>query len=62
VAADNPSQLASAAKEFSDNDYTTGLQTGLLTPILNAVSPDDFPAQNNEPQELVSSGYFKQIQ
>jgi len=53
---DNPSALASEAKEFSDNPLTTGFQTGLLSPILNAIRPDDFLILNNKSRRVVN--YF----
>ncbi|HEX4292972.1 MAG TPA: hypothetical protein VHZ29_02455, partial [Rhizomicrobium sp.] len=54
--ADDPSLLATAAKQFSDDPYTTGLQTGMLTPILNAVRPDDFLILNNKSRRVMN--YF----
>ena len=37
-----PIQLAAACQEFSASPYSKGFQTGMLTPILNALRPDDF--------------------
>jgi 5-methylcytosine-specific restriction protein B len=35
-------QLAEACREFSESPYSKGIQAGLITPILNAVRPEDF--------------------
>jgi len=53
---DDPSQLSEACKEFSQLPYTKGFQTGILTPILNALRPDDFLLVNNKPRQVVN--YF----
>jgi 5-methylcytosine-specific restriction protein B len=54
--ADDPSALPTAAREFADDPHTTGLQTGLLTPILNAMRPDSFLILNNKSRRVVN--YF----
>jgi hypothetical protein len=54
--ADDPSALMDATGAFSDDPHTRGLQTGLLTPILNAVRPDDFLILNNKSRRVVN--YF----
>lgn len=53
---DDPSKVAEAAKEFASLTYTTGLQTGMLTPILNAVRPDSFIIVNNKSRKVIN--YF----
>ena len=52
----DPSDLEAACREFNDLPYTTGFQTGLLTPILNALRPDDFMLINNKSRRSVN--YF----
>jgi len=52
----DPSQLTYACTKFSDLDYTKGFQTGMLTPILNALSPDDYVLINNKSRKVVN--YF----
>ncbi len=39
---DNPQELSAACQDFSQINYIKGLQTGIITPILNAISPDNF--------------------
>ena len=51
---DDPSQLASACKEFSALPYAKGFQTGMLTPILNALRPDDFIIVNNKSRQVIN--------
>ncbi|NEO32802.1 MAG: AAA domain-containing protein [Symploca sp. SIO3C6] len=51
-----PNQLIEACKEFSKLDYTTGFQTGMLTPILNALRPNDFLLINNKSRPVIN--YF----
>lgn len=38
----DPAQLADACAEFAARPDTKGFQTGMLSPILNALRPDDF--------------------
>jgi len=52
----NPSHLGEACKEFSELPYTKGLQTEMLTPILNALRPDDFLLINNKSRQVIN--YF----
>ena len=42
-----PEQLSEACTEFSNLPYNKGLQTGMMTPILNALKPDRFLLINN---------------
>lgn len=61
--ADNPSSLLSACNEFAALPYTTGFQTGMLTPILNALRPSDFAIINNKSRRVLNyltSSAFKQ--
>ncbi|MDH6058610.1 hypothetical protein [Umezakia ovalisporum] len=39
---DNPEKLSDACKTFSQLPYLKDFQTGMLTPIINALRPDDF--------------------
>jgi 5-methylcytosine-specific restriction protein B len=43
-----PAQLDAACKEFSSFKYAKGFQSGILTPILNALKPEDFVILNNK--------------
>lgn len=53
---ENPADLAAAAEEFADLPYSRGFQTGMLTPILNALRPDDFLLINNKSRRVIN--YF----
>ncbi len=48
--------LETACAGFSGPPYTKGLQTGQLTPILNAINPDAFLIINNKSRKVVN--YF----
>jgi hypothetical protein len=50
----DPSQLNDACAKFSDLPYTKGFQTGMLTPILNALRPDDYVLINNKSRKVVN--------
>lgn len=52
--AEDPSSLQTACRDFNSFPYTTGLQTGLLTPILNALRPDDFMIVNNKSRRVIN--------
>lgn len=54
--ADHPEELEAACRQFVELPYTTGFQTGLLTPILNALRPDDFLIVNNKTRRVIN--YF----
>jgi hypothetical protein len=54
--ANDPHDLPAACAEFSALPYTKGFQTGILTPILNALRPDDFLIINSKPQRVIN--YF----
>lgn len=51
---DEPSALKSACHEFVSAPYTTGFQTGMLTPILNALRPDAFIIINNKSRGVIN--------
>jgi len=50
----DPAELEAACKEFSEQDWSTGFQAGMLTPILNALKPDDFLLVNNKSRRLIN--------
>lgn len=52
----DPSQLPDACTDFSILPYSKGFQTGMLSPILNALRPDDFVLINNKSRQVVN--YF----
>lgn len=51
---EDPSQLAPACKEFTSLPYTKGFQTGMLTPILNALRPADYILVNNKSRHVIN--------
>lgn len=51
-----PNQLVEACKEFSKLDYSKGFQTGMLTPILNAIRSNEFLLINNKSLKVIN--YF----
>jgi 5-methylcytosine-specific restriction protein B len=53
---DNPNGVAASAEEFTSLPYTNGLQTGLLTPILNALAPEHFIILNKKSRKVLN--YF----
>lgn len=52
----DPRELTAACEEFSALPYTKGFQSGIMTPILNALRPDDFLIINSKPQKVIN--YF----
>jgi 5-methylcytosine-specific restriction enzyme B len=50
----HPEQLSEACTEFSNLPYNKGLQTGMMTPILNALNPDRFLLINNKSRTLIN--------
>jgi hypothetical protein len=52
----DPSQLPAACAEFAALPFAKGLQTGMLTPILNALRPDDFLLVNTKSRQVIN--YF----
>ncbi len=53
---EHPEQLSAACEEFAALPYIKGFQTGMLTPILNALRPDDFILINYKPLKVIN--YF----
>lgn len=53
---DNPLELQAACEEFASLPLLLRFQTGILTPILNALRPDDFILINNKPRRVIN--YF----
>ena len=61
--ANDSASLETACAGFSGLPYTKGLQTGQLTPILNAINPDAFLIINNKSRKVInyfSGNNFKQ--
>ena len=52
----DPGQLDEACGEFASLPYTKGFQAGMLTPILNALRPDDYHLINNRSRAVLN--YF----
>jgi hypothetical protein len=52
-------QFPMACTEFASSPYSKGFQTGILTPILNALHPDKFVIFNNKSRSMVE--YFTGI-
>jgi hypothetical protein len=52
----DPDSLKEACAKFTELPYTTGFQTGMLTPVLNALNPDDFLLVNNKSRKVIN--YF----
>ncbi|MFB2920138.1 MULTISPECIES: McrB family protein [Aerosakkonema] len=53
---DDPRQLSAACKEFCKLHYSKGFQIWMITPILNALRPNDFLLINNESRLVIN--YF----
>ena len=53
---DDPDQLADACRDFSALPYAKGFQSGTLSPILNALRPDEFLLVHS--QSLRALNYF----
>jgi 5-methylcytosine-specific restriction protein B len=53
---DAPDQLGPLAEQFVRSPYAKGFQQGLVTPILNALRPDDFYLTNSK--VLATVNYF----
>lgn len=57
--------LQEECNKFSESDYSTGLQTGMLSPFLNAIEPDKFVIINNKSRRVINTFkaegvYFRQ--
>jgi 5-methylcytosine-specific restriction protein B len=50
----NPEELDEACVKFVELPFTTGFQTGMMTPILNALKPDEFLLVNNKPRQVIN--------
>jgi 5-methylcytosine-specific restriction protein B len=53
----NPQSLEAACAEFVALPYSKGLQTGQLSPILNAINPDCFLLINNKSRKVIKLSY-----
>lgn len=53
---DNSSDLEKNCQEFSKSKYSIGFQTGMVTPILNALKPDEYILINNKSRAMFN--YF----
>ncbi|MBD2455382.1 AAA family ATPase [Nostoc sp. FACHB-87] len=51
---DNPKQLSAACREFLQMPYSKYFQTEILTPILNALRPDEFFLINNKSLQVIN--------
>lgn len=51
---ENPSQLNEACQWFSSSPYSKGFQAGMLTPVLNALRPDDYALINNKTRQVIN--------
>ena len=51
---DDPEELRAACNDFSAQGHTKGFQTGMLTPILNALRPDDYLLVNNKSRRVIN--------
>ncbi len=51
---DNPQQLLAACREFSQMSYAKYFHTEMLTPILNALQPDEFLLINNKSLQVIN--------
>ncbi|WP_152977506.1 hypothetical protein [Bradyrhizobium pachyrhizi] len=52
--ADDPRSLDAACSDFVAMQYTKGFQTGQMSPILNAISPDCFLIINNKSRKVIN--------
>jgi hypothetical protein len=50
----DPAELAEACEDFAVLPHTKGLQTATLSPILNALRPDDFALINNKSRQVIN--------
>jgi hypothetical protein len=51
---DDPAQLSEACREFGASRYSRGFQSAFLSPILNALRPDDFVISNTKSRRILS--------
>lgn len=52
----NPQELSAACQEFAEINYIKGLQTGIITPIINAIGPDKFLLVTDKSRRVIN--YF----
>lgn len=52
----DPEKLEEASREFVASPHTKGMQTAFMSPMLNALRPDDFLLINSKPREAIN--YF----
>ncbi len=50
----HPADIGSLCAAFSESKESKGFQTGTLSPILNALRPDDFLIINNKPRAVIN--------
>lgn len=55
---DHPNKLIDACNNFSNLPYSKGFQSGIISPILNALRPDNFILINNKSRIVIN--YFAQ--
>ena len=55
---ENPNNIEEYCFEFSNSQYSTGFQTGMITPILSSLKPEEFVLINNKTRVLYN--YFAQ--
>ena len=53
---EDPNELAEACDEFSELSYSKGFQSGMLSPMLNSLRPDEFLLINNKSRKVIN--YF----
>lgn len=51
---DNSDKLKEACTEFSNLPHSKGFQAGILSPILNALNPDEFKLVNRKPIAVIN--------
>jgi len=52
---EDPDDTQTACEEFIEHPFVKGLQTGMLTPILNALSPEDFLVINGKTAKVLKA-------
>ena len=55
---DHPNKLINACNNFSNSPYSKGFQSGIISPILNALRPDNFILINKKSRIVIN--YFVQ--
>ncbi|MHA1587408.1 MAG: hypothetical protein ACTSV9_01405, partial [Candidatus Thorarchaeota archaeon] len=51
---DEPEKIPNTCKQFSERSYSKGFQTGTISPILNALRPDEFLIINNKSRAVIN--------